>query len=120
MPRRQAQDTPITHNLRYHRSVKDMSQQEVADRIGGINRSTIANWERGSQIPDFEEAIKLANIYDVSLDELAAGAVSEREQNLDEMDIMVKANKIKRILGALDKAERDKLIGVVESLWGKH
>lgn len=51
------------------RKNKKMSQ-EVLSKMMGVTRQTISNWELEETAPDLKQAQKLADIFDVSLDEL--------------------------------------------------
>ena len=53
--------------MRALRAIKNMSQQEVADIIG-VNRMTYASWEKYDTYPDAIQIIKLAEIFECSLD----------------------------------------------------
>nr|DAL87881.1 MAG TPA: repressor protein [Caudoviricetes sp.] len=53
--------------LKSLRESKDLSQQELADRLK-INRSTYARYELGQTQPDFDTLQKLADYFDVSTD----------------------------------------------------
>ena len=46
-----------------------LRQDDVAKAIG-VERSTIANWERGVKQPSLETLVKLSQFFGVSLDEL--------------------------------------------------
>lgn len=50
------------------------SQQEVADLIS-VTRQTISNWESDQGIPTLDKARMLANLYNVSLDDLTENDV---------------------------------------------
>lgn len=49
------------------RATKDMSQSEVAKQIG-VNRMTYAKWERYETYPDAIQLIRLAEVFECSLD----------------------------------------------------
>ena len=53
--------------LREVRKSKKITQQELADRLG-IKRNTYSDWENGKTEPSFENLIKLADLFEVSLD----------------------------------------------------
>lgn len=53
--------------LKAHRALNDMSQQDVAEKVG-VNRMTYANWEKYETFPDAIQLIKLAQIFKCSLD----------------------------------------------------
>nr|WLJ26360.1 MAG: helix-turn-helix XRE-family like protein [Firmicutes phage HS18] len=45
-----------------------LTQKEVADRIG-VSETTIFNWENGKNKMPLEGLVKLANLYDMSIDD---------------------------------------------------
>lgn len=52
------------------RKRKGLSQEDLASELG-VSRQTISNWESGQTAPDLKQATKLAEVFDVSLDELS-------------------------------------------------
>lgn len=59
----------ISENLQHLRRRFRYSQEDVAERIG-VSRQAVAKWESGETTPDLPNTIALAELYDVSLDEL--------------------------------------------------
>lgn len=59
----------IGNNLIEVRKKAQLSQEEVANKLK-VSRQTISKWELGETIPDAIKTKKLADIYNVSLDEL--------------------------------------------------
>ncbi len=59
----------IAANLRHLRKANRMSQEEVAEKIG-VSRQAVAKWENGDSLPDLINCEALADLYDVSLDDL--------------------------------------------------
>lgn len=55
--------------LKSHREAAGYSQTEVAKKTG-ITQAAISRWEDDLRIPNIENCIILANLYDISLDEL--------------------------------------------------
>ncbi len=51
------------------RKNSNMTQMELADNLG-ISFQAVSNWERGSSMPDISKLPELAEIFEVSLDEL--------------------------------------------------
>ena len=52
------------------RKMKNMTQEDIAD-IVGVSRQSVAKWETGETVPDLDKCKKLAEIFEVSLDDLA-------------------------------------------------
>ncbi|MCR5022917.1 MAG: helix-turn-helix domain-containing protein [Lachnospiraceae bacterium] len=60
----------FNENLVSLRKLKQMTQEEVAEEIG-VTRQALAKWESGETIPDLEKSRLLAELFGVSLDDLA-------------------------------------------------
>lgn len=56
-------------NLLNLRKVNKFSQEYVAEKIG-VSRQAVAKWESGETTPDIVNCKALADLYDVSLDDL--------------------------------------------------
>lgn len=61
--------TKIAENIRFYRKQLGLTQQELAEKLNG-NRSLVSNYESGYSTPDIYALCRLAQIFDVSLDEL--------------------------------------------------
>ena len=55
--------------LKELRKLYNLTQEELAKKIG-ISRVNYTRYERGKVRPDYETVIKIADFYDISLDEL--------------------------------------------------
>lgn len=55
-----------------------MTQEDVAEKVG-VTRQAVAKWEAGETVPDLDKCRILAELFGVSLDDLAN---YEPEQNL--------------------------------------
>ncbi len=56
--------------LRMYRAKADITQAELADRIG-VDAQSIVNWEKGAYMPSLRTTVKLADELGVSIDQLA-------------------------------------------------
>lgn len=56
-------------NLISLRKMKGMSQEELADRIK-VSRQTLSKYETGESLPDIEKCRQIAEVFEVSLDDL--------------------------------------------------
>lgn len=57
-------------NLVQLRKYKQLTQEDLAEKVG-VTRQAIAKWEAGETMPDLEKCRILAEIFEVSLDDLA-------------------------------------------------
>lgn len=56
-------------NLMALRKLKGLSQEELADKIN-VSRQTLSKYETGESLPDVEKCKQIADVFDVSLDNL--------------------------------------------------
>ena len=62
-------DMEIANRLQQLRAEKGYSQEELAEKLE-ISRQAVSKWERGESSPDTDNLIRLAKLYNMSLDEL--------------------------------------------------
>ncbi len=65
-------------NLVQMRKLMQLTQEDIAEKVG-VTRQSVAKWEAGESIPDLDKSKQLADIFGVSLDDLAN---YEPEENL--------------------------------------
>ena len=61
--------TKLSENIRLLRQQHGLTQEKLANLLNG-KKSLVSNYENGYSTPDIETLIKLADIFNVSLDEL--------------------------------------------------
>lgn len=59
----------IAENIRFFRKQEGLTQEELAARFGS-RKTLISNYEIGRNTPDIETLWELADIFDITLDEL--------------------------------------------------
>ena len=57
-------------NLVQLRKMKRLTQEDIAEKIG-VSRQAVAKWESGETVPDLEKCRLMAELFEVSLDDLA-------------------------------------------------
>lgn len=67
----------ISENLILLRKRAELSQEALAEKIG-VSRQTIAKWESGESAPDIVHADQLAELFNVTLDDLLHTALNEQ------------------------------------------
>lgn len=60
----------ISDNIQARRVSERITQEQPAEAVG-VSRQTVAKWESGETTPDFEHAVSVAKVLNVSLDDLA-------------------------------------------------
>ena len=58
------------NNLVNLRKLKNLTQEDIAEKVG-VSRQAIAKWEAGETVPDLDKCKILAELFGVSLDDLA-------------------------------------------------
>ncbi|MBE6909627.1 MAG: helix-turn-helix domain-containing protein [Ruminococcaceae bacterium] len=58
------------NNLVSLRKLKNMTQEGIAEKVG-VSRQAVAKWEAGETVPDLDKCKILAELFGVSLDDLA-------------------------------------------------
>ncbi|MBQ2829539.1 MAG: helix-turn-helix domain-containing protein [Oscillospiraceae bacterium] len=75
------------------RTARRMSQGDLADALE-VSRQSISKWETGASVPELEKLVKLAELFDVSLDELVRGEDAEKaaqaEQSAAPVQVVVR------------------------------
>ena len=77
----------IGSRVRHHRKLNGLSQEELAEQLE-TNRVYISNIERGEAAPSLEMLLRIANVLNVSADDLLAGNllsanVARTEEEID-------------------------------------
>ncbi len=61
--------TKIAENIKFYRKQLGLTQGELAEKLCG-KKSLISNYENGYSTPDIYTLCRLAEVFDVSLDDL--------------------------------------------------
>lgn len=59
----------INQNLTFLRKRAQLTQEQAAEKVG-VSRQALASWEKGNSTPDLNSCIALADLYQVSMDDL--------------------------------------------------
>jgi len=59
----------LSENIKFYRKSLNLTQEQLANLLNG-KKSLISNYENGYSTPDIYTLIKLADIFQISLDEL--------------------------------------------------
>ncbi|MGB4373360.1 MAG: helix-turn-helix domain-containing protein, partial [Halanaerobiales bacterium] len=91
----------LAANLRFLRNRNGLSQEEVAEKIG-VSRQSVAKWENGESLPDILKCEALADLYDVSLNDLV-----RHDQEKEGLPI---PPKNKHLFGVVTLGERGQIV----------
>ncbi len=67
----------IEQAIKDQRKLSGLTQIEVAQATG-IPQSTISAWEKGINVPNVADCIKLADFYGISIDELVGHEINKK------------------------------------------
>ncbi|MGN0658910.1 MAG: helix-turn-helix domain-containing protein [Emergencia sp.] len=70
----------LEEQIRNYRRQAGMSQEKMAEKIG-VSRQAVTKWENGTGVPDISNLVAIAELFQVSLDELLTDAKSSRKQS---------------------------------------
>lgn len=82
----------LNENLRNVRKQKGLSQQELANRLNVV-RQTVSKWEKGLSVPDADMLVKIAEILEVSVEELLGEKISNKEDRNEIVEQLVRINE---------------------------
>ena len=84
----------FTQNLKKIRISKSTSQDELAKKIG-IHPVQLSRYERGQTAPSIEVVYKIAEVLDVTIDELVYGDKNKKiESSIKDMELLSMFKKI--------------------------
>lgn len=69
------------------RKERAMTQTQLADRLY-VTEKAVSKWECGNGIPDLDNIGKLAEIFDISIDELLTAKEKEERETISEAQIL--------------------------------
>ena len=69
----------IGNQIKLHRTELGLSQEELAARVY-VSRQTLSNWETGKTYPDINSLLRLAELFQVSLDDLVKGDIKKMKE----------------------------------------
>lgn len=70
----------LEEQIRNYRKQAGLSQEKMADKIG-VSRQAITKWENGTGIPDISNLMVIAQLFQISVDELLSNEKSEKKQS---------------------------------------
>ena len=82
----------FSQNLQKIRSEKNLSQEQLADKIG-VSRQTISAWESGKASPELDKITTISKLFSVSIDELV-GEIKTEASNFDKKEYEKNYSKI--------------------------
>ncbi len=72
----------LSDNIRSYRKKSNMSQDELAEKLG-VSRQSVSLWENGQTQPTVDNIIAMTKIFNISFDMLLDGSVEEGKASAD-------------------------------------
>lgn len=91
----------IDMNIKYFRKRCGLTQEQLAEKLS-VTRQTLAKWENGEASPTIDDCIRMADIFDITVNDLAADMKEE------ELDFV--SPKGKHIFGLVTVGERGQIV----------
>ena len=91
----------IDMNIKHFRKRCGLTQEQLAEKLS-VTRQTLAKWENGEASPTIDDCIRMADIFDITINDLAAGMKEE------ELDFV--APKGKHIFGLVTVGEGGQIV----------
>lgn len=73
----------IGMNIKYLRNKLELSQEDLAEKIG-VSRQSVAKWENGESLPDIQKCADMAVLFEVSLDAFVMSPIDETVEVVEE------------------------------------
>ena len=102
-------------NLKKIRELKRISQKELGEKLG-LASTTISSYERGICDPSVDILIKMADIFNVSVDTLVGHDANLIDMNSLDANQQLIVNEVINVLSTEDTA---KIVGYIASLKNK-
>lgn len=95
----------IGEHLKELRKAKGVTQEVLADQLG-VSRRTVSRWETGSNMPDLDIIVLLADYYDVDVREIFKGEATEAK----EIPVEKTANETAMLSAEYDNSVKAKIM----------
>jgi len=98
--------------LKRLRSERSLSQQELADLVG-VHVRQVSKYEMGTSLPTLERIRRMAEVLDVSADDLVFGSTKRKKPAADSLKNPILAERLRTLE---QMASRDELRSVIDLL----
>lgn len=102
----------LNENLKTIRKQKGLSQEELAVRLNVV-RQTVSKWEKGLSVPDSDMLIKIADVFEVSVNQLLGATISDDEDKNEIAEQLVRINEQLAIKNRRSKTLIKIVVGII-------
>ncbi len=100
--------------LKELRKAKEMTQEQLAEKLN-VSTRTVSRWETGSNMPDIDMLVEIADFYDVSIPEIIYGERKSENMNQETRETAAAMAEYSR---NEVKAGKQKAIGILMLAFG--
>lgn len=95
--------TIIGNNIFKFRKYKNLTQKELADKIGRTP-AVVSNWEKGNHVPDYETIDMLCKIFEVTPNEMFGWESNQRIESYiaKKQNILIEIEKLNKVKDQID------------------
>lgn len=77
----------LSKQIKRYRTEMNLSQEELAEKIY-VTRQSVSNWENEKNYPDIQTILRMASLFDVSLEQLIRGDLKMMKEEINTVDIL--------------------------------
>ena len=111
-------ETYIGKNIRYLRGLRGWTQADVSKRLG-YGSAACQNWELGRAEPTMDKATKLAELFEVSLNDLVLVDIEKMDLVKQTEHHNNRLNKYLKLINSMNDKGQDTLVEYAEFLASK-
>ena len=89
----------LGNQIKYYRSEKELSQEELAERVY-VTRQSISNWENNKNYPDINSIVLLSEVFEISIDNLIKVDLEKMKKEINSEEVK-KLNFYASMMGIL-------------------
>ena len=104
--------------LKRLRQEKTLSQQDLADLIG-VHVRQISKYEMGTSLPTLERIRRMAEVLDVTADELVFGSTKRRRSAAESIKNPMLAERLRTLEGMVSRDELRSVIDLLDAFIAK-
>jgi len=91
----------IDMNIKYFRKLHEITQEHLAERLC-VSRQTVAKWENGEASPYIGDCIRMADIFQINLDDLV--------RDMNEQELIMVGPRGKHFFGVVTVGDQGQIV----------
>jgi len=108
----------FAQTLKRLRQQKNLSQQELADLIG-VHVRQVSKYEMGTSLPTLERIRRMAEVLEVSADELVFGVAKRKTSSTSSVKFPVLAERLKKLDAVVTRDDLKSIVDLLDAFIAK-